>query len=604
MSTTEEIKSNVEAWASSNIAIKDFKFREFQEDIIVKTIFNIVNSAEQNQIIEAPTGAGKSIICLVTAGVLADYYGLKSYILCSDLYLWSQYENFISLNNLNFGILKGSRGNYVCDKNNQDISLSACKIEGLGWKTICNFKLAKSKGFDCAEICEYAIQRQKAMKSKVCVMTYALWYAHMNIVQIDPTGWKPFPARDVLFCDECHKIPELFSGFVSLTIDPIRHFPAYVNVFDYKKSVDDSFSEMTKDEFHKELVKCFENIWNSETPDSVFENYKKYLGLLQKLGDLESLAEEFRQGVNSIKLKKADLKMLNNFEYIHDVECHISDFLKVISETGVQYLVKNNNVSPKNGDKSVSFMCAKEDFLCSKCMFSHTQYTVMLSATVGQKAAFDENIGIGETTFGRSVMTKIPSTFDFSNSPIYYFTKWNMGFNHINENFKDVANAIFNIIRMYHNGQRGIIQTGSYKNSKMLYEMCPNDLKGRFLYYSNKTEKEEFLKTLEDKNDGIIIGPSLVEGIDLPDDLCRFIIIMKVPWPNMADNLTKKKMELFPKWFEDHTSKMIIQGIGRGNRHKNDWCVTYIMDNCFGKLYKHTFDEYPKEFNERLKVII
>lgn len=79
---------------------------------------------------------------------------------------------------------------------------------------------------------------------------------------------------------------------------------------------------------------------------------------------------------------------------------------------------------------------------------------------------------------------------------------------------------------------------------------------------------------------------------------------MKVPWPNMADNLTKKKMELFPKWFEDHTSKMIIQGIGRGNRHKNDWCVTYIMDNCFGKLYKHTFDEYPKEFNERLKTII
>lgn len=605
MVTVNEIKDNIEKWASSNIVLKDFKFREFQEEIIIKTVYNIVNSTEKNQIIEAPTGSGKSIICLVTAGVLADFYGLKSYILCSDLYLWSQYENFISCNNLKFGILKGMRGNYICDKNEQDISLSACKIDGLGWKTICNFTLAKSKGFDCAETCEYAIQRQKAMRSKVCVMTYALWYAQMNTVKADPSGWKAFPERDVLFCDECHKIPELISSFASFTIDPIRQFPMYNEVFEYQKSCDSSFcGDMTPNEFHDELTLSFEKIWNVENSDDVFENLKSYLGVVKKLGDVESLAEQFRKGVNSKKLKKSDLKMLNIFENINNINCYVSDFLEAISEIGEQYLVKNNNVSFKNGDKSISFMCAKEDFLCKKYMFSHTESTVMLSATVGQKEAFDENIGITGTSEDKSVMTKIRSTFDFSRSPVFYFTKWNMGFSHINENFGDVANAIFNIIRTYHPNQRGIIQTGSYKNSRQLYEMCPEDLKSRVFYYSNKSEKEEFLNGLEEKENAIIVGPSLVEGIDLPDDLCRFIIIMKVPWPNMSDNLTKKKMKLFPKWFEDHTSKMIIQGIGRGNRHKDDWCVTYIMDNCFGTLYRHTQDEYPEEFKERLKTII
>ena len=62
-------------------------------------------------------------------------------------------------------------------------------------------------------------------------------------------------------------------------------------------------------------------------------------------------------------------------------------------------------------------------------------------------------------------------------------------------------------------------------------------------------------------------------------------------------------MELFPYWYNSETSNHIIQGIGRGNRHQNDWCITYILDGCFGQLYKSTNEQYSKELKDRIKIV-
>ena len=105
-------------------------------------------------------------------------------------------------------------------------------------------------------------------------------------------------------------------------------------------------------------------------------------------------------------------------------------------------------------------------------------------------------------------------------------------------------------------------------------------------------------------NDTVLIGPSLNEGIDLPDDMCRFIVIMKVPYPSLTDELVKAKMEIFPYWYNSETSNHIIQGIGRGNRHTNDWCITYILDGCFSTLYKATNEQYSTELQNRIRTLI
>ena len=101
--------------------------------------------------------------------------------------------------------------------------------------------------------------------------------------------------------------------------------------------------------------------------------------------------------------------------------------------------------------------------------------------------------------------------------------------------------------------------------------------------------------------DSVIIGPTLVEGVDLPGDLLRFIIIAKVPYPNLKDKLVKAKMKLFPKWYSSETANSIIQGVGRGNRFADDWCITYIIDGCFDNLYYQTSSQFPVELRNRIR---
>ena len=201
-----------------------------------------------------------------------------------------------------------------------------------------------------------------------------------------------------------------------------------------------------------------------------------------------------------------------------------------------------------------------------------------------------------------SIYSKIPSTFDFSKSPIHFLNKYNMGFKTRRQSMQALKPIIYKLLQQQFQGQRGIVQTGSYQLSKEIIDDAPYELKKRFLYYNGSHEKIDNVMIHNMSQDTILIGPTLNEGIDLPGDKCRFIIILKVPYPQIKDRLVEAKMHLFPTWYNYTTSNQIIQGIGRGNRFKDDWCITYILDSCFFNLYMATQDQYPKELQERIKI--
>jgi hypothetical protein len=47
----------------------------------------------------------------------------------------------------------------------------------------------------------------------------------------------------------------------------------------------------------------------------------------------------------------------------------------------------------------------------------------------------------------------------------------------------------------------------------------------------------------------------------------------------------------------------ILQGVGRGIRHQNDWCKTFILDANFGALLHYNRNAFPPEFINRIKLI-
>ena len=137
-------------------------------------------------------------------------------------------------------------------------------------------------------------------------------------------------------------------------------------------------------------------------------------------------------------------------------------------------------------------------------------------------------------------------------------------------------------------------------NDSFSFKNEPKEIQKRLFLYGNSKQKDEIMPDFKKTKNGVLIGPTLTEGIDLPNDLCRFIILIKIPYPNITSKIIKKKIELFTDWYNNTTSNIIIQSLGRGIRNENDYCTTYILDGCFTNLYQQTKEQYPKYIQDRI----
>ena len=599
-------------------------------------IKSILNDNRETSIIEAPTGSGKSLISIISAGVLSKYYHKSSYILCSDLFLWQQYADFIQNKDLkNFGYIKGAIGNYICFTNKQDLSCGRCRLAKVSYRQLKDKNWRERNFFSCVERSVYMQQRFRAEKSDVTLMTYQLWLHHMNLVNNKEGVEQSFPKRDVIFCDECHNIPDLVQQFCAPMLKDQKDSRKILSILDYAAennivvkgigNVDDSFknSAYLFEDDHNSLDIHYNDVFNNdlikERLDTVFDGLDLYSSDAAKILDLlmllyqvlricdvvnlstESIIKQ-ESLFNTKNMDKSILNLSKNLSWFKTYASSIGAFITAIKNSGNEYLLMETMSDNDSKERSYQLNCAKEDYLCNEYLLKHANNKVLLSATVGSHSSFDENIGIKYTRDKTSYLSKIPSTFDFSKSPIYYIPTYKMSYADKETSFPKIQQLCLKIMQA-NNGARGMIHTGSYENARMFYNSVPAEFRKRLFLYGNPKQKEEVMPSFKYSQNGILIGPTLTEGIDLPNDYCRFIILMKVPYPNITGKLVKKKIELFPTWYNNTTSNVIIQSIGRGVRNENDYCTTYILDGCFGTLYQKTLEQYPKHIQERLKII-
>ena len=116
-------------------------------------------------------------------------------------------------------------------------------------------------------------------------------------------------------------------------------------------------------------------------------------------------------------------------------------------------------------------------------------------------------------------------------------------------------------------------------------------------------EKSTVLINFNDSKNYVLLGPSLLEGLDLKDDESRFQVFAKVPFPSLADRYVKAKMGVSREWYDWKSIVAILQGIGRSIRNDEDWAVTYFLDGCLGDLINRNRDSFPPEFLSRLKLV-
>ena len=259
------------------------------------------------------------------------------------------------------------------------------------------------------------------------------------------------------------------------------------------------------------------------------------------------------------------------------------------------------SIPSKLNEHTIVYNCSKEAQMVNTFFHKRTDCEFLMSATIGNLDNFrtmiasddDENFSASEADNG----------FDFSRSPIFYNDNFHrLSYREKEANLPKVMEQIEEICKSY-NGIHGIIQTGSYEFAKYVVDNASPGLRSRLLMYNNTSEKKQAINNFESFHGKILIGPSLLEGLNFADDLCRFIIVMKVPYASLADRLVKSKMQVYPNWYINDVINKMVQGLGRGVRSKDDWCESYILDGCWNDIMTRSSQFLTPKLLERLKPI-
>lgn len=193
----------------------------------------------------------------------------------------------------------------------------------------------------------------------------------------------------------------------------------------------------------------------------------------------------------------------------------------------------------------------------------------------------------------------VPSPFAVENRPIYYKPVAALNYKNMEQNLPKIAKAIERILKAYPDS-KGIVHCHSFKLGSSLYDLCPT-LRKRGILHKPNMDRDALLENhCSSTKPTVLISPSMTEGVDLHDDLGRFAIIPKVPYPNMGDSWVKARMEADPVWFNFTVIKTIVQACGRIVRHHNDQGDCYILDGKFDDLLRRSGDLFPEWFMDAL----
>lgn len=518
-----------------------------------------------------PTGVGKTYI----ATSIADAVG-SAYILTSTLQLQDQYQkSWGEIVNL-----KG-RSNYTCNLNpNFTVEAAPCSA-------------SKELFQNCMEHrrCSYYNQRDAAIASKAMITNpvYMLYSTHCGFAA-DDAELEP---RDVLIIDEAHNLENHLVQFAESDIDPEKYqkdFGINADKFQFTGNPEKDYMIVIeiKRALEVEAEKLKAQIEDQFPQRNLFD------------GDFQSWARgismKAAEGVRKLQVKANILdkaiQPLNIFFNTHTTPEELT-CRWIISKYNDRNVLK---LSPLYGDFLFHYYFGK---LANKFVF--------LSATLGTKKAFCREIGVPTD---KCFFIETDSPFDAKKSPIIVMPVIKLSKEVYDENVKKVGQFVSDILKL-HVGQRGVIHSVTYDLQTKIWNQVSKGDKSRLLcrdmdiligkeVYPKKYNNIELLRIHDSKKDSVLLSPSMMEGIDLKDDLSDFQIIIKLPWAYLGDIRIKRKSELDDEWYANKMWLNIMQASGRSTRHENDSSITYILDSNFKYFYNNWKNKLPGWFKDRL----
>jgi Rad3-related DNA helicase len=435
-------------------------------------------------------------------------------------------------------VLKG-RSNYICKL-----------ISGF----TCEDSYCSTKQCPIKSECFYEISKQKAVLSNVALMNYKYFLCVTNYTSV-------FSDRKLLICDEAHSLDDecmsfvefSFSSFYLSKLGITSKIPIYEKLENYVDWLQEILLKIKKikNEIQEKLKNKFLDI-------AIITNLQK---------DLENVISQ-KQRINNF------LNSYEKIEWIFDI-----------------------TVNEKLRSKTIIFKPLTIGPFAQELIFKHSEKRLFMSATILDKNSFCRNLNLN---LDKTKFIQVASTFPIKNRPIFLTRSGNLGKNEIDSSLPKVINDIEKILD-YHNDEKGLIHCHTYKIANYIKENINYKYIDRIMFHDSDTRTETLNMFISSQEHKVLITPSMTEGIDLKDDLARFVVIVKLPFMFLGDKQIKKHMELDQEWYRWKTVLTLIQAAGRGVRHENDFCTIYIMDSQFSYFLKQNRKFFPNYFVEAIK---
>ena len=520
------------------------------------------NPMNKFYLLNLPVGVGKSHLAMM----IADWYKknvskfARVDVITNSKILQDQYaDTYESINDL-----KGKE-NYECE------AYSCSCAQGAEFN-----RLNKTN----CESCPYSAAREGYMSGGVSLTNFYLYILYAMYNQ------KVMEMRDaqVLIVDECHDFDDVMSDFVSIKItESIIKKYKFSNEYDIVKRLKGVSTISQYVDFLRFI--------NGEILDTV-EGMEKGMATTPRSAKVDKRELKIDKVIGT---KNSDVKLMNMVTDLKQLQLKIELFLKEYKENPNNWVLESGyNEKARQKELSLEPIWAY-DYL-DKYVFSHYDMVFLMSGTILDKNLFCTLNGLDAT---RAVYYSIDSPFPLKNRPIYYMPLGKMSYKSKEDTFKNYIPYIGKLLDKYKN-KKGIIHTNSFE----LAGWVQKSIKDKRLRFHDSSNKDEVLKehyTTEDPT--VIVSPSMDTGVSFDNDMARFQIIAKVPYPSLASQKNKMRQSNNPDWYSWKTVCGIIQMTGRAVRSDVDYADTIIIDGGFGDVIRHSSHFLPEWFQNAIKRI-
>jgi Rad3-related DNA helicase len=530
-------------------------YRTHQDEILYEAIEAFFVDGYKNVVIEGPTGIGKSGVNVTIAMVVSwlnkhqrqirDYFGVnlqgldngKAFLTTPQKSLRNQLAEDDDLQE-HISMLK-SRRDYTCGVSNNNCA-------------DCWVRSDDNRSCMTEAQCSYWMAKEESMDEAIATITFAMLIVDNYLPVVAESGQRlSYDDRDIVIVDEGHdaesQSSSLFAGF---TLSPwVMPEEVYGTAGD---EVD----------------------WDAD-----------------RLGDVAELVEQIRLNAENYILEHENIEQYQSqVENCENILRKI-EYCQQTAEDGRGWVVNVDEIAQPGPDsgttKNIEVKPVRVDDFLSEFVWSRGRRRLITSATIPFRGDIDkwaDRIGLD----GRTKFISKPTPFPVEHRKIHLNTTvGEMSGSSEDFNWNDAMDQIGEI-HSHHEGEKGLIHSVSYPRA----EEVADSLDQEVIVDEKEKETAALITRWQNSDTDIMVSPTMMAGVDLYEDRCRWQVILKAPFAYAADSrvdyLLNEEYEW--DWYFEETAMQMIQAIGRAVRgpEPEEAATCYVIDEKFDEVMHRT----------------